>query len=131
MIYLYSGKFDFGPQVSKLLQLHKNEMEKATEKSSQELDIKQQESNSRSFLNQAIELLIDFLRVADEYLLEDVKNQCQTKLITMIDETTFNLISEIGELYNAERIEEYCNWYSAPNIQNKEQNLKKKPKQNS
>jgi hypothetical protein len=29
----------------------------------------------------AIDLLIDFLRVSDEYLLEDLKNNCQNELI--------------------------------------------------
>ena len=38
MLYLYSGKFDFGPQVTKLLDLHKSEIEKATERSLQESD---------------------------------------------------------------------------------------------
>jgi hypothetical protein len=56
----------------------------------------------------AVDYLIEFLRVADEYLLEDVKNHCQNELIKLIDESTYQTISEMGELYNADRIVEYC-----------------------
>ena len=49
--------------------------------------------------------------MADEYLLEEVKNHCQSQLIALIDEHTFQVISEMGELYNAERIVEYCQWF--------------------
>ena len=59
----------------------------------------------------AVDYLIDFLRVADEYLLDDLKNTCQQELIEVIDEHNFKTISEMGELYNGERIIEYCQWY--------------------
>lgn len=59
----------------------------------------------------AVDYLIDFLRVADEYILEDVKNECQHELIQLIDESTYHIISEMGELYSADRIVEYCQWY--------------------
>lgn len=58
-----------------------------------------------------VDYLIDFLRVADEYLLEAVKNHCQIELIKLIDENTYQTISEMGELYNAELIYEYCQWF--------------------
>ena len=48
------------------------------------------EFSEYTHLNQAIDYLIDFLRVADEYLLEDVKINCQMELIKLIDENTFN-----------------------------------------
>lgn len=59
-------------------------------------------------LNMAVDLLIDFLRVSDEYLLEELKNNCQGELIKLIDEHTYHTISEMGELYNADRIVDYC-----------------------
>lgn len=37
----------------------------------------------------AVDYLVDFLRVADEYLLDDLKNLCQRELIDLIDEDTF------------------------------------------
>jgi len=37
-------------------------------------------------VNMAVDFLIDFLRVADEYLLEELKNNCQNELIKLIDE---------------------------------------------
>lgn len=67
-------------------------------------------------LTMAVDYLIDFLRVADEYLLEDVKNACQQELIKLVDENTYQNISEMGELYNAERIVEYCQWFQRRNI---------------
>jgi len=67
-------------------------------------------------INVAVDYLVDFLRVADEYLLEDVKNHCQNELIKLIDETTYQTISEMGELYNADRIVEYCQWFQRRKI---------------
>ena len=59
----------------------------------------------------AVDLLIDFLRVSDEYLLEELKNNCKAELIKLIDEYTYHTISEMGELYNADRIVDYCQWF--------------------
>jgi hypothetical protein len=33
-------------------------------------------NNNQTHLNMAVDLLIDFLRVSDEYLLEELKNNC-------------------------------------------------------
>ena len=63
---------------------------------------------NQTHLNMAVDLLIDFLRVSDEYLLEELKNNCQAELIKLIDEYTFHTIAEMGELYNADRIVDYC-----------------------
>lgn len=59
-------------------------------------------------VNMAVDLLIEFLRVSDEYLLEELKNNCQAVLIQLIDEYTYHTIAEMGELYNADRIVDYC-----------------------
>jgi len=64
----------------------------------------------------AVDLLIDFLRVSDEYLLEELKNNCQGELIKLIDEHTYHTISEMGELYNADRIVDYCQWFQRRKI---------------
>ena len=74
-------------------------------------------SNCAPHVNVAVDYLIDFMRIADEYLLEDVKNHCQNELINLIDETTYQTISEMGELYNADRIVEYCQWFQRRKLQ--------------
>jgi hypothetical protein len=79
MNYLYSGQFDMGPQITKCLELHDHELEKQHERSLTESQTSGHRESDRidySYLNQAIDYLIDFLRVADEYLLEDVKTHC-------------------------------------------------------
>jgi hypothetical protein len=114
MKYLYTGEFDLGPQISKCLELHSHELGKFNERSVTESHASSRRHTEKidyTYLNQAIDHLIDFLRVADEYLLEDVKTHCQSELIQLIDENTYQVISEMGELYNAERIVEYCQWY--------------------
>ena len=65
----------------------------------------------------AVDYLIDLLRVADEYLLEEVKTHCQIELIKLIEDHTFHTISEMGELYNAEKIIEYCQWFQRRQLQ--------------
>ena len=64
----------------------------------------------------AVDLMIDFLRVADEYLLDELKNIAQAELIELIDEDTYQTIYEMGELYNGERIVEYCQWFKRRKI---------------
>ena len=41
--------------------------------------------NGLNYTNMAVDYLIDFLRVADEYLLEELKNICQNEIIELID----------------------------------------------
>ena len=59
----------------------------------------------------SLDYFFEFLRVADEYILEDVKLKCEEQLIASLNEDNFELISETADLYNAERLREYCNWY--------------------
>ena len=102
MQYLYSGEFELGEFIEGEIKNASNLIQ--SDKSSAL-------SVGNPHVNMAVEYLIDFLRVADEYLLEDVKFHCQNELIKLIDESTFQTISEMGELYNADRIEEYCQWF--------------------
>ena len=51
--------------------------------------VRKQSSLDYTYLNQAVDYLIDFLRVSDEYLLEYVKNECQIELIKLVDENTY------------------------------------------
>jgi hypothetical protein len=85
MKFLYCGDFDLGPQINNCLDLHQRELERHHEKSvfseSQTSTFKDHDKINYRYLNQAIDYLIDFLRVADEYLLEEVKNFCQAQLI--------------------------------------------------
>lgn len=76
MKYLYSGKFDLGPQISNTLKMYYQEVDKLNERSVNESMSTMQDKQLFIYQHQAIEQLIDFLRVADEYLLEDVKNHC-------------------------------------------------------
>jgi len=59
--------------------------------------------------------------VSDEYILEDVrfliikilkvKMCCERYLIDFLNLENFFAINEQAELYNAERLKEYCNWF--------------------
>lgn len=67
MQYLYSGEFELGEYIE-------GEIKKA--KSPAPSDKSSTISAGNAHVNMAVEYLIDFLRVADEYLLEDVKLHC-------------------------------------------------------
>lgn len=38
-------------------------------------------------------------------------------LIQLIDEYTYSMIAEMGELYNADRIVDYCQWFKRRKLQ--------------
>ena len=59
----------------------------------------------------SLEYLFEFLRVADEYILEDVKIKCEDHLMQQLNVENFSLINGMSELYNAERLKEYCSWF--------------------
>ena len=111
MSFLYSGDF----QISEFIE---NEIKKAIRSDNkQKLAIDGQSTRTNmTHINMAVDFLIDFLRVADEYLLEELKNNCQNELIKLIDENTYQTISEMGELYNSDRIVEYCQWFQRRKI---------------
>ena len=67
MQYLYSGEFELGEYIE-------GEIKKA--KAPIQSDKSSTISVGNAHVNMAVEYLIDFLRVADEYLLEDVKFHC-------------------------------------------------------
>lgn len=117
MSYLYSGRFSLGPVIENSLRQH---YALVLEGKQDYLDdssaVRKQHQIDLTHLTMAVDYLIDFLRVADEYLLEDVKNQCQIELIKLVDENTYQQISEMGELYNAERIVEFCQWFQRRKI---------------
>lgn len=100
MSFLYSGKLDLGGFVEK-------EISKAI-KVSEDRNNPDKFPHGLNYTNMAVDYLLDFLRVADEYLLEELKNICQMEIIELIDQDTYQLISEMGELYNADRIVEQC-----------------------
>jgi len=102
MAYLYSGEFELGEFI---------EGEIKTASAPLPSDKTSNGTLCNNHLNMAVDYLIEFLRVADEYLLEDVKIHCSNELIKLIDESTYQTISEMGELYNADRIVEYCQWF--------------------
>ncbi len=59
----------------------------------------------------SLDYLFEFLRVADEYILEDVKIKCEQYLINILNAENYSLINDMAEMYNAERLKEYCNWF--------------------
>ena len=59
----------------------------------------------------SLEYLFEFLRVSDEYILEDVKTCCEKYLIDFLTAENYHLIAEQAELYNADRLREYCSWF--------------------
>lgn len=105
MSYLYSGDFQLSQFIEDQIKLKIVKDKKLSE------DGLSSTYNSQFHVNMAVDLLIDFLRVSDEYLLEELKNNCQGELIKLIDEHTYHTISEMGELYNADRIVDYCQWF--------------------
>lgn len=36
---------------------------------------------------------------------------CEEYLINILNADNFSLINEMAEMYNAERLKEYCNWF--------------------
>lgn len=61
--FLYSGQFELGDFIE-------SQIKNAISLNSSEI------SGQNAHLSLAVDYLIDFLRVADEYLLEEVKNHC-------------------------------------------------------
>ena len=61
------------------------------------------------------EAAIEFLRVADVEVLDDVKVQCELKLISVLNSKNYATISDAAEKYNADRLKEYCGWFHRTN----------------
>ena len=62
-----------------------------------------------------IDVIIDILRVADEEFLNDVKMKCEQRLIELCCEQNFVYIDHVSDLYNANRLKEFCLWYLRTN----------------
>ena len=71
MSYLYTGTFSLCPSIQNCLKAHQQALTLQSEAGSSRT-VKLDLSN----LTTAVDYLIDLLRVADEYLLEEVKNHC-------------------------------------------------------
>ena len=70
--------------------------------------------NALDNINDKRELLdisIEFLRVADVEVLDDVKIACEMKLIQLLTAKTFPMIQYAAEKYNADRLKDYCGWF--------------------
>ncbi len=55
------------------------------------------------------------MRVADSQYLEDVKLVCEHKLVELCTLQTFQVICDAADLYNANRLKEYCAWFQRIN----------------
>ena len=55
-----------------------------------------------------IEAIIDILRVADEEFLDDVKMNCEQRLIQLCSVQSFVYVDHVADLYNANRLKEFC-----------------------
>ena len=40
-----------------------------------------------------------------------MKLKCESYLINILNTENYNIVNETAELYNAERLKEYCNWF--------------------
>ena len=58
-----------------------------------------------------MEMSVEFLRVADVEVLDDIKTACEKKLISLCSPGTFDEISEVAEKFNADKLKEFCGWY--------------------
>lgn len=58
-----------------------------------------------------VETIIDILRVADEEFLDDVKMICEQRLIKLCTVQSFVYIFHVADLYNANRLKDFCLWY--------------------
>lgn len=76
-----------------------------------------QEGNYQTFGNEgpmndtSMEYLIEFLQVADEYLLEQLKEECECRLSEMLSIDNFVAIKEAAEKFNAEQLLKFCHWF--------------------
>ena len=75
MNFLYSGKFELGEIIEQQI---RNTL---VSPSSDTASVTSSATVANPHLMLTVDYLIDFLRVADEYLLEEVKNHCQNELI--------------------------------------------------
>lgn len=60
--------------------------------------------------------MIEYLRVADEEFLDDIKMICEEKLKKLCNMQSFHLVCEAADLYNANRLKEYCAWFQRIHI---------------
>ena len=58
-----------------------------------------------------LETAIEFLRIADVEVLDDVKIACELKLISLLSVKCFQQVSEAADKYNADRLKDYCGWF--------------------
>ena len=62
-----------------------------------------------------IDNLIDILRIADEEFLEEVKMMCEERLIKLCSMDNFVDICQVADMYNANRLKEFCAWFQRIN----------------
>jgi len=58
-----------------------------------------------------IDAIIEILRVADEEFLDEVKMKCEQRLIKLCNIQNFIYIDHVADLYNANKLKEFCQWY--------------------
>ena len=66
--------------------------------------------------NHTLDDVFEYLRVADEEYLEDIKFICEKRLIELCEGHNFIQICKLADFYNANRLKEYCAWFSRRNI---------------
>jgi N-acetylneuraminic acid mutarotase len=59
----------------------------------------------------SLEYMLEFLRVSDEYMLDEIKTECEKHLANLINEKTFHKISEFAMSFHADQLKRYCDWY--------------------
>ncbi len=59
----------------------------------------------------SIDHLHEFLRISDKYMLEEFKLECEIRLRNMMSSSNVKSIHNWAELYNADNLKDYCEWY--------------------
>ncbi len=58
---------------------------------------------------------IEVMKIADEYLLDEVKDWCQYQISRRIDNSNYYLIAQYAKKFNADFLAKYCVWYQRQN----------------
>ena len=61
--------------------------------------------------DQQFAYLRDLLKLADQLVLDDIKQQCEAKLAELITPANSVLMAEIADVYNASQLKAYVQWF--------------------
>jgi BTB/POZ domain-containing protein 11 len=59
----------------------------------------------------SLDKIIEVLGVADAEFLDDIKMLCEQRLISHLNTDNFSIMCHYADIYNANRLKEYCAWF--------------------